>query len=155
MTPRSVRRALPVGIAGALTLGALLGTTASAAADAGSAGPPGRLCVDGHWFAIEYSATYPGATGAQDGVYLRRIPSTGGCASSWAHGDGQLSSSAIAAQCRTGIEPRLGPYPVTLQFAEPVVLHSRADCIRVMSAIAHGELDPGRAPLFPGGTRPQ
>jgi hypothetical protein len=143
---------LPVGIAGALALGALLGTTASAAADAGSAGPPGRLCVDGHWFAIEYSATYPGATGAQDGVYLRRIPSTGGCASSWAHGDGQLSTSAIAAQCRTGIEERFGPYPITVRLAQTYVLRNRADCIAVFTAVSRGEIDPGRAPLFPGGT---
>ena len=137
----------------AVALGGLLlaGSTAGTAAAAG----PGQLCADGNRFVIEYTATYAGATGAQDGRYERSVPTRGGCASSWAQGDGQLSTAAIAAQCRTGIEPRLGPYPVTLQFAEPVVLHSRADCIRVMSAIAHGELNPGRAPLFPGGTRPQ
>ncbi len=103
---------------------------------------------------IEYTASYPGATGTSDGTYERSVPTRGGCASSWAHGDGQLSTAAIAAQCRTGIEARLGPYPITVRFADTYVLDNRADCIRVMTGIAHGELDPGRAPLFPGGTRP-
>jgi len=129
---------------------ALLTAPASAAVAAGAG--PGQLCADGNWFAIEYSASYDGASGAQDGVYLRRVPTTGGCASSWAQGDGQLSTAAIAAQCRTQLEQRFGPYPITLHFAQTHVLGNRADCIRVMSAIASGELDPGRAPLFPGGT---
>ena len=114
---------------------------------------PGQACQDGNWFVIQYEATYEGATGAADGQYERSVPTTGGCASSWAHGDGQLSTAAIAAQCRTGIEARFGPYPITLRFAQTHVMRTRADCIRVMSGIAHGETDPGRAPLFPGGTR--
>jgi hypothetical protein len=115
--------------------------------------PPGQSCEDGNWFVIDYVASYPGATGAADGSYERAIPTTGGCASSWAHQDGQLSTSAVAAQCRTGIEPRFGPYPITVQFAETHVLQNRADCIQIMTAVAHGELDPGPAPLFPGGSR--
>jgi hypothetical protein len=134
---------------GLLTAPALLLAGATAAA----ADAPGRLCADGNVFVIEYTATYEGSTPARDGDYERAVPTTGGCASSWAHGDGQLSVAAISAQCRTGIEPRFGPYPITLQFAQPHVLANRADCIRVMSGIAHGEIDPGRAPLFPGGSR--
>lgn len=113
---------------------------------------PGQACADGNWFPIEYTATYAGATGSADGTYLRRTPTRGGCASSWAHGDGQLSTAAIVSQCRTGIEPRFGPYPITLRFAQTRVLETRADCVRVMSGIAHGEIDPGRAPLFPSGS---
>jgi hypothetical protein len=120
-------------------------------AGAAPADGPGRLCQDGNWFVIQYTASYEGATGTQDGLYKRRVPTTGGCASSWAQGQGQLSTAAIAAQCRTGIEPRLGPYPITVQFKDSYVLHNRADCIAVMSGIAHGEIDPGMAPLFPGG----
>lgn len=122
----------------------------TAGASPGSKGP-GQLCLNGNLFMIEYTASYPGATGSADGSYLRAIPTTGGCASSWAHGDGQLSTAAIAAQCRTGIEARFGPYPLTLQFAERYVLKNRADCVKLMSSVAHGEIDPGRAPLFPGG----
>lgn len=114
---------------------------------------PGGLCADGNWFLIEYVATYDGATGAANGTYQRMVPTTGGCASSWAHRDGQLSTSAIASQCRTGIEARFGPYPIVLRFSKTYELRSRADCIAVMSGIAHGEIDPGRAPLFPGGAR--
>ncbi|MGY1607294.1 hypothetical protein [Geodermatophilus sp. SYSU D00700] len=141
------------------SLAAVLCTAASSlvlaaapAAAAPSAGP-GQLCQDGNWFVIQYEATYDGATGAADGAYERAVPTTGGCASSWAHGDGQLSTAAIAAQCRTGIEARFGPYPITVRFAQTYVLQNRADCIEVMSGVAHGEIDPGRAPLFPGGTR--
>jgi hypothetical protein len=79
----------------------------------------------------------------------------GGCASSWAHGDGQLSTAAIAAQCRTGIEARFGPYPISIRFAETHVLQNRADCIELMLGVSSGAIDPGRAPLFPGGARPQ
>lgn len=114
---------------------------------------PGQLCADGNYFVIDYTATYAGATGFADGAYERAVPTTGGCASSWAHGDGQLSTAAIAAQCRTGLEPRFGPYPITLYFAQTHVIQNRADCIRVMRGIAHGEIDPGLAPLFPGGVR--
>lgn len=130
---------------------AATGIAVPAVAAAGPAEPPGQSCADGNVFDIEYTATYAGATGAADGTYTRHVPTTGGCASSWAHGDGQLSTAAIAAQCRTGIESRFGPYPITLRFAHVWVLENRADCIRVMSGIAHGEIDPGRAPLFPGG----
>ena len=143
-------RLLARGVAVAVALAAgLLVAPVAPSAQAG----PGQNCADGNWFAIEYVAVYPGATGAADGTYVRQVPTTGGCASSWAHGDGQLSTAAISAQCRTGIEARFGPYPITLQFADTHVLLNRADCIRVMSGVAHGEIDPGRAPLFPGGTR--
>jgi hypothetical protein len=77
------------------------------------------------------------------------VPILGGCASSWAHGDGQLSASAIAAQCRMGMEARFGPYPIVLRFAEDHLLRNRADCIRVMTGVSSGEIDPGAAPLFP------
>lgn len=79
---------------------------------------------------------------------------TGGCASSWAQGAGQLSTAAIVAQCREGIEARFGPYPIVVQFAETYQLRNRADCVSVMSGVAHGEIDPGNASLFPGGARP-
>lgn len=136
----------------------LCGMTAAClvtAAPASAAPPqaPGQLCSDGNWFVIEYEATYEGATGGADGTYERAVPTTGGCASSWAHGEGQLSTAAIAAQCRTGLEARLGPYPFTVRFAETYVLRNRADCVEVMTGVAHGEIDPGRAPLFPGGSR--
>ncbi len=145
------RAVLRLSVAAALGAAASLGVGTAAAAQLGSA--PGRLCADGNWFVIQYTAKYPGATGASDGSYERAIPTTGGCASSWAHGDGQLSTAAIAAQCRTGIEARFGPYPITVRFTDTYLLANRADCIRVMSAVAHGEIDPGRAPLFPGGSR--
>ena len=138
---------LTVGLA---TVGMATLHTAPVAAESPA---PGRLCSDGSWFVIEYTATYPGATGSADGHYERSVPTNGGCASSWAHGDGQLSTAAISAQCRTGIEERFGPYPITLRFAEIHTLVHRADCIALMSAVAHGYIDPGRAPLFPGGTR--
>jgi hypothetical protein len=112
---------------------------------------PAQRCGPDNWFAIEYVARYEGATGSADRTYVRRVPSRGGCASSWAQGEGLLSTAAIVAQCREGIEPRLGPYPITVQLAERHVLTQRADCIRVMTAVSSGELDPGRAPLFPGG----
>jgi len=115
---------------------------------------PGAACADGNFFVIEYVATYEGADGTRDGTYERAIPTRGGCASSWAHHDGQLSTAAIAAQCRTGIEVRFGPYPIIVRFAQTYTLHNRADCITIMSAVAHGQIDPGKAPLFPGGTRP-
>jgi hypothetical protein len=136
-------------VAGLLTAPALLLAGGSAVAADG----PGRLCADGDFFVIEYTATYEGSTPVRDGDYDRAVPTTGGCASSWAHGDGQLSVAAISAQCRTGIEQRFGPYPITLRFAQSHVLGNRADCIRVMSGIAHGKIDPGLAPLFPGGSR--
>jgi hypothetical protein len=104
---------------------------------------------------IEYTASYPGATAVRDGTYERAVPTRGGCASSWAHGDGQLSTAAIAAQCRTGIEARFGPYPISIRFAETHVLQNRADCIELMLGVSSGAIDPGRAPLFPGGARPQ
>ena len=132
---------------------AILAGVGASAVPAAASVPPGALCADGNWFVIEYVATYDGATGAANGSYERMVPRTGGCASSWAHGDGQLSTAAIASQCRTGIEARFGPYPIVLRFAENYVLLNRADCISVMTGIAHGEIDPGRAPLFPGGTR--
>ncbi len=139
-------------------LSAVLGTAAAVALTAGPAAAaqdagPGQLCQDGSWFVIQYEATYEGATGAQDREYERAVPTTGGCASSWAHGDGRLSTAAIAAQCRTGIEARFGPYPITVRFADTYLLRNRADCIEVMTGVAHGEIDPGRAPLFPGGSR--
>ncbi len=147
-----VRNRWLVMASGLAVAAASMMTSPPLVAAAGAASdPPGQACADGNWFAIEYTAQYAGATGAADGTYVRQVPTTGGCASSWAHGDGQLSTAAIAAQCRTGIEPRFGPYPITLQFAETYVLQTRADCIRVMSGVAHGEIDPGRAPLFPGG----
>jgi len=114
-------------------------------------GAPAHSCGDQQVFAIHYIAHYEGASGTQNGLYVRAVPTRGGCASSWAQGDGQLSRSAIASQCRTGIEARFGPYPMTLRFAEDHVVRNRADCITVMSGVAHGEIDPGRAPLFPGG----
>ncbi|MBA3265686.1 MAG: hypothetical protein H0T14_04840 [Nocardioidaceae bacterium] len=114
---------------------------------------PGKLCEDDNFFVIEYTARYPGATGSQDGLYERSVPTTGGCASSWAQGAGQLSTAAIVAQCRLGIEPRFGPYPIEVRFASTYVMQNRADCIAVMSGVANGEIDPGNAPLFPGGTR--
>lgn len=138
----------------AVLAGAAAAVLATAApASAAPPGAPGGLCSDGNWFVIQYQASYPGATGTANGSYERAVPTTGGCASSWAHGDGQLSTAAIAAQCRTGIEARFGTYPITLRFAQTHVLENRADCIELMSGIAHGEIDPGRAPLFPGGTR--
>lgn len=140
----------PVAIA-ALVAGAIVAGSSAAAA---APGVPGQLCADGNVFFIDYTALYPGATGAADGLYVRAVPTTGGCASSWALADGQLSTAAIAAQCRTGLEPRFGPYPITLRFAQTHVIENRADCIRLMSGVAHGEIDPGRAPLFPGGVRP-
>ena len=145
--------AITTRAAAAAITAALMPFGPAGTASAAPPGPPGTLCADGNWFVIEYVATYEGATGAADGTYERSVPSTGGCASSWAHGDGQLSSAAIAAQCRTGIEARFGPYPITLLFADTYTLRNRADCIAVMSGVAHGEIDPGRAPLFPGGTR--
>ncbi|MEO6712933.1 MAG: hypothetical protein ABIM89_05830 [Mycobacteriales bacterium] len=143
-------KGLALRVAGSLlaVVAGVAGSTVPAAAEG-----PGGLCSDGNWFVIEYVATYDGATGAADGSYERRVPTTGGCASSWAHGDGQLSTAAIASQCRTGIEARFGPYPIVLRFAQTYELRNRADCIAVMSGIAHGEIDPGRAPLFPGGAR--
>ena len=115
---------------------------------------PGQRCADGGYVIIEYTASYPGATGTSDGIYERSVPTRGGCASSWAHGDGQLSTAAIAAQCRTGIEERFGPYPITIRFAETHTMRNRADCIELMLGVSSGEVDPGRAPLFPGGARP-
>lgn len=143
------RLALTASALLACTILAVAGSMIPAAASEG----PGGLCSDGNWFVISYVASYDGATGAANGSYARVVPTTGGCASSWAHGDGQLSTAAIAAQCRTGIEARFGPYPITLRFAETFQLRNRADCIAVMTGIAHGEIDPGRAPLFPGGAR--
>jgi len=129
-------------------------TTVPTLGPAHADGGPGQLCADGNYFVIHYTATYEGATGSQDGTYERAVPTTGGCASSWAQGAGQLSTAAIVAQCREGIEARFGPYPITIQFAETHVMKNRADCVAVMSGVASGEIDPGRAPLFPGGTRP-
>lgn len=140
------------GAAVAVLLGAAV--PLAAAAPAAAADGPGARCADGNVFVIEYTASYPGATPASDGEYERAVPTRGGCASSWAHGDGQLSTAAIAAQCRTGIEQRLGPYPITLRFAEAHVLRNRADCLALMLGVSSGQVDPGRAPLFPGGTRP-
>ncbi len=113
---------------------------------------PAALCGPGNWFEIEYVATYDGATGSADGTYVRKVASRGGCASSWAQGQGRLSTAAIVAQCRDGIEQRFGPYPIALTFAQTHVLSQRADCVRVMQAVSSGALDPGQAPLFPGGT---
>jgi hypothetical protein len=135
------------------SLVAMLACLATWTGSAEASEGPGGLCADGNWFVIEYVATYEGATGAADGTYERMVPTTGGCASSWAHGDGRLSTAAIASQCRTGIETRFGPYPIVLRFAQTYELRNRADCIAVMSGIAHGEIDPGFAPLFPGGAR--
>lgn len=117
---------------------------------------PARLCGPGNWFAIDYVASYDGATGRADGTYVRMVPTRGGCASSWAHGDGQLSTSAISAQCRVGLERRFGSYPFTVDFpgAASHLLRNRADCIELMLGISSGRIDPGRAPLFPGGARP-
>ncbi len=144
---RGVRGVLMVGTA---VLVSSLPALGAAHADEG----PGQMCADGNYFVIEYTATYEGATGSQDGTYERAVPTTGGCASSWAQGAGQLSTAAIVAQCREGIEARFGPYPIPIQFADTYVLKNRADCVAVMSGVASGEIDPGRAPLFPGGTRP-
>lgn len=134
-----------------LALVPLAAAIAAATPNVAGADPPGQVCQGGNWFSIDYTAIYPGATGEADGVYVRRIPTTGGCASSWAHGDGQLSTAAIAAQCRTGIESRFGPYPIVIRFAETYTLNNRADCIALFTGIAHGEVNPGPAPLFPGG----
>jgi hypothetical protein len=155
------RRLFSTAVLVAAGMAALATGSAGAAEPPGATEPPGaakatapgQRCADGNWFVIQYTATYPGATGAADGEYERSVPTTGGCASSWAHRDGQLSTAAISSQCRTGIEKRFGPYPITLRFAETYVLRNRADCISLMSAVAHGHVDPGRAPLFPGGTR--
>lgn len=146
------RRIIPSAVLVTAALSGLTALTSGPAAAAEQDGP-GRLCADGNWFVIQYTATYPGATGSADGEYERSVPTTGGCASSWAHRDGQLSTAAISAQCRTGIEARFGPYPITLRFAATHVMQNRADCIALMSGVARGEVDPGRAPLFPGGTR--
>lgn len=144
------RRGLRTAAAAACILVMPLGTSGAGAAPPEA---PGQLCEDGNYFVIEYRATYDGASGSQDGPYLRSVPTTGGCASSWAHGDGQLSTAGIVGQCREGIELRFGPYPIVVRFAETYVLQNRADCIAVMSDVAHGEINPGNAPLFPGGTR--
>jgi len=124
----------------------------ASAADSG----PGERCADGNFFVIDYKASYPGATSARDGRYERAVPTRGGCASSWAHGDGQLSTAAITAQCRTGLELRFGPYPFPVAFpgADRHLLRTRADCIELMLGISSGRIDPGVAPLFPGGARP-
>lgn len=132
---------------------AVLMSTMPALGSAHAGEGPGQLCADGNYFVIDYTAKYDGATGAQDGFYERAVPTTGGCASSWAQGAGQLSTAAIVAQCREGIEARFGPYPISIQFAETYQLRNRADCVAVMSGVASGEIDPGRAPLFPGGSR--
>lgn len=134
----------------ACAVGASLGAPPAHADDV----VPGALCADGNYFVIDYTAKYDGADGRRDGLYERAVPTTGGCASSWAHRDGQLSTAAVAAQCRTGIEQRFGPYPIVVRFAQTYVLENRADCIALMTAVAHGEVDPGQAPLFPGGVRP-
>lgn len=135
-----------------LAAAAVLGAAPAAAATTG----PGQLCADGGYFVIEYTASYPASTPARDGEYERAVPTRGGCASSWAHGEGQLSTAAIAAQCRTGIETRLGPYPFTVRFpgAGTHHLRNRADCIELMLGVSSGRIDPGVAPLFPGGARP-
>lgn len=147
---RAVRRL--VAAAGLLAAPALVLTAAPAAAADG----PGALCADGNYFVIDYTASYPGSTPARDGLYERAVPTRGGCASSWAHGDGQLSTAAIAAQCRSGIEVRFGPYPFTVAFpgADRHTLRNRADCIELMLGVSSGRIDPGVAPLFPGGARP-
>ena len=135
-----------------LALAGVVATLVAAAPSTAVAASPAQLCGPENWFAIEYVATYPGATGSADGTYLRKVTSRGGCASSWAQAAGRLSTAAIVAQCRDGIETRFGPYPIAVRFAQTHVLEQRADCIRVMTAVSSGELDPGRAPLFPGGT---
>ena len=136
----------------ALTAPLLVGAATPAGADTG----PGQLCADGNYFVIEYTASYAGSTPARDGQYERAVPTRGGCASSWAHGDGQLSIAALAAQCRTGLETRFGPYPFTVTFpgAGSHDLRNRADCIELMLGVSSGRIDPGVAPLFPGGARP-
>jgi hypothetical protein len=138
---------------------ALLASPALLLASAGPAAAadgPGTRCADGDYFVIEYTASYQGSTPARDGEYERAVPTRGGCASSWAHGDGQLSTAAIVAQCRTGIEPRFGDYPFTVRFlgAASHPLRNRADCIQLMLGVSSGEIDPGVLPLFPGGKRP-
>lgn len=142
----------------ALLAGGLALCTAAPATAAPSEGPsgPGQRCANGNYFVIEYTASYPGSTTARDGEYERSVPTLGGCASSWAHDDGQLSTAAITAQCRTGIETRFGPYPFTVVFpgAGGHLLRNRADCIELMLGVSSGTIDPGTAPLFPGGKRP-
>ena len=139
-------RLTSLALAGAAAV--LVVTVPSAAVAEG----PAQRCGPDNWFEIDYVATYEGATGSADGTYVRKVASRGGCASSWAQAEGRLSTAAIVAQCRDGIEARFGPYPISIRFAQTHVLHQRADCIRVMTAVSSGELDPGRAPLFPGGT---
>lgn len=148
-----MRRPVAVAAVGCALAGPLL---LAASASAEPPGAPGELCADGDYFVIEYEASYPGATTDRDGSYERAVPTRGGCASSWAHGDGQLSTAAIAAQCRTGIEVRFGPYPFTVTFpgAGSHLLTNRADCIELMLGVSSGLIDPGVAPLFPGGQRP-
>jgi hypothetical protein len=154
---RSARSARAVTAATSAVGLAMAGSLLTAApAHSGSPAAPGQLCADGNYFVIEYVAGYPGSTPDRDGSYERAVPTRGGCASSWAHGDGQLSTSAITAQCRTGIEPRFGPYPFTVTFpgAGSHQLTNRADCIELMLGVSSGRIDPGVAPLFPGGQRP-
>lgn len=145
-----------IGRAAAAALLSVPAVLLASAAPATAGGGPGQLCADGDYFVIEYVAGYPGSTPERDGAYERAVPTRGGCASSWAHGDGQLSTSAITAQCRTGIEARFGPYPFSVTFPRAATHHlrNRADCIELMLGVSSGRIDPGVAPLFPGGKRP-
>ena len=100
-------------------------------------------------FAIEYVSPRDGTTA----VYLRPTASHGGCASSWAHDDGMLSGSALAAQCKR-IEQRLvevfglpEAYPHSFYGKFPA--KNRADCIDVMRGLSTGRLDSGLLTPFP------
>jgi hypothetical protein len=139
----SVRR---WSVVAALALGGALLPPATSWAAAPSL-PPAELCGPLNAFTVLYTAHYADSSTVEE---IRvPVPSRGGCASSWARGEGELSTAAIAAQCRTGLEPRLGPYPITIRFGELYELKNRADCIELMLGISSGRLDPGRAPLFP------
>jgi hypothetical protein len=141
-----MRRLSRVAVVGLVAVGGAVLPAASAGAAAPSA-PPAQLCGEQNAFEVHYTAHYSGSTTTE----VIRVPVTtrGGCASSWARGEGELSTAAIAGQCRTGIEPRLGPYPITIRFAQTHELNNRADCIELMLGISSGQIDPGRAPLFP------
>jgi hypothetical protein len=101
----------------------------------------------------DVSAPYVSPRDGATAVYLRPIASHGGCASSRAHGDGTLSGSALAGQCKC-IETRLveefglpEAYPHTFYGKFPA--KNRADCIDVMRGLSTGRLGSGLPTPFP------
>lgn len=106
---------------------------------AGAAGGPGPAELCGEADVVTFDYTHPSLGWTKP--VTRATATRGGCASGWA--TGHLTAAAITKQCSQVLSQffPFAPYGYLVE--------NQGDCIRVMTGLSSGELDPGPVDPFP------